>query len=143
VSAEQTASAPARRRYSVAREGRGDDAKLVLDGGAGRSRAEIALRGANLFRWTLAQGERGQLDLIESPKKLADLAEDPWGRGTPVLAPFPNRVANAKFVWEGKTIELEPNFPGGHAIHGLVGPRRWEVETTEEEPDFAPRPARL
>ncbi|MEO2169701.1 MAG: aldose 1-epimerase [bacterium] len=51
-----------------------------------------------------------------------------------VLAPFSNRLADARFRFGGKTWQLEPNFAGGYAIHGCVRKRPWQVlECTNTE----------
>ncbi|NRQ34672.1 aldose 1-epimerase family protein [Nonomuraea sp. NN258] len=94
--------------------------------------AQISPRGAALR--TLKHGER---DLITS-----------WPEGGPVpfyagtiLAPWPNRVGDARYTFEGETHELEVTEPGrGHALHGLVAGVDWEVVEwlqTEDEHAFA------
>jgi aldose 1-epimerase len=56
------------------------------------------------------------------------------GRGDPSLAacfplvPFSNRVADARFSFQGRIYELEKNFPPEpHAIHGHGWQKPWEV----------------
>jgi aldose 1-epimerase len=124
-------------RYTITRHGEGALQALLLDGGQGGPRAEILLHGANVYRWVVGQGADHEFDLLESPSEPKALLTDPWGSGTPVLAPWANRVANAKFAWGDGLVELTPNFPGGHAIHGLVGTMPWSVLSTEEGDGFA------
>jgi aldose 1-epimerase len=45
-----------------------------------------------------------------------------------LLAPWSNRVKNARFRFRGKDHQLEPNFPDGTAIHGVVKGFPWRVE---------------
>ncbi|MCD6518422.1 MAG: aldose 1-epimerase [Anaerolineae bacterium] len=54
----------------------------------------------------------------------------PQGRllGTPILYPTPNRVKNARFVFQGKTYHFPAN-DGPHFIHGLVRNIPWEWDT--------------
>jgi aldose 1-epimerase len=48
-----------------------------------------------------------------------------------VLAPFPNRIAQARFVFGGRVIALAPDPAGGaHALHGGAWRRPWTVERT-------------
>lgn len=54
-----------------------------------------------------------------------------------ILAPFSNRLAEAKFRFEGKTWPLEANAEGGYAIHGAVRKRPWQVASS------SPRTTRL
>ena len=42
-----------------------------------------------------------------------------------MLAPFSNRLAQARFSFEGREYQLQPNAEGGYAIHGCVRKRPW------------------
>ncbi|MHB1738945.1 MAG: aldose 1-epimerase family protein [Actinomycetes bacterium] len=54
------------------------------------------------------------------------------GRGQ-ILAPWPNRVADGRYVVEGRTLQLDLSDPAGQAaIHGLV---RWEPWRLAERHD--------
>jgi aldose 1-epimerase len=45
------------------------------------------------------------------------------------LVPFSNRIADARFRFQGRTCELPPNFPPEpHAIHGEGWQGSWEVD---------------
>lgn len=44
-----------------------------------------------------------------------------------LLVPFSNRLRDARFLFKGRTYQLRPNMPEGHAIHGDVRQRRWTV----------------
>ncbi|MFP6665565.1 MAG: aldose 1-epimerase [Deltaproteobacteria bacterium] len=50
-----------------------------------------------------------------------------------VLAPFSNRLTDARFHFAGKTWQLEANFTGGYAIHGCVRQQPWEVVACSDE----------
>ena len=47
--------------------------------------------------------------------------------GTPILYPMPNRVENAKFVFDDRTFSFPANNQGNF-IHGLVRDRHWECD---------------
>lgn len=77
------------------------------------------------FTTTLA-GEA--LEVIEGPPDYETLEENPILYGNPILFPFPNRIRNGKFEYQGKSYSLTINEPErGHAIHGLVYTRPWQV----------------
>ncbi len=49
------------------------------------------------------------------------------------LVPWSNRLADARFVFKGRTHQLKANTPEGYAIHGDVRKRPWRTITTEAE----------
>lgn len=51
----------------------------------------------------------------------------PSGSGVPLLFPFPGRIAQGRFVWDGRTYEIPPTDNRGNAIHGFVMNRPWRV----------------
>ena len=78
-------------------------------------------------------GSLGGLWLGESPLLRPSGPED-WVSGDATrlagfpLVPFSNRIAGARFDWQGKAITLPRNQPGeSHALHGLGWQRPWQV----------------
>jgi aldose 1-epimerase len=52
----------------------------------------------------------------------------PSGRRGHVLLPWPNRIRDGKWTWEGKALQLDiASTSRPTAIHGLVSWQRWEV----------------
>lgn len=52
----------------------------------------------------------------------------PTRNGIPVLFPFPNRIRDGRFTWDGKDYELPRNDPSGkNAIHGFACRHPWRV----------------
>src|SRR5262245_7300512 len=47
------------------------------------------------------------------------------------LIPWSNRVRDARFSFAGRTFELRPNTPEGHAIHGDVRKRPWKTSVRD------------
>ena len=43
-----------------------------------------------------------------------------------LMAPWPGRLADGRFTWRGRTVQL-PRTHGRHAIHGVGWDRRWGV----------------
>jgi aldose 1-epimerase len=55
------------------------------------------------------------------------------GRGQ-VLMPWPNRIAEGRYTWEGEELQLPLNEPSsGSAIHGLVRWTSWRAAEREAE----------
>lgn len=54
--------------------------------------------------------------------------------GTPILAPFPNRIAAGKFTFAGATYQLDCNEHGRNAIHGFVIDKPWRVTQAGADP---------
>jgi aldose 1-epimerase len=50
-----------------------------------------------------------------------------------VLAPYSNRLRDARFRFQGRDYPLRPNTADGHAIHGDVRKRPWKVRSLERE----------
>lgn len=55
----------------------------------------------------------------------------PTRNGHPILFPFPNRLRNGKFAFEGRVYQLPLNdSTGTHAIHGFTPRNAWRVLET-------------
>lgn len=48
------------------------------------------------------------------------------------LAPYSNRLLNARFSFNGREYQLQPNTPEGHVQHGDVRRRAWQVVSASE-----------
>ncbi|WP_308163904.1 aldose 1-epimerase family protein [Nonomuraea sediminis] len=92
--------------------------------------ARISERGA-----ALSMLRHGGRDLITT---WPDDGPIPFFAGT-ILAPWPNRVARARYTFDGLAHELAVSEPSrGHALHGLVASARWRVvEWLAAEDDHA------
>src|SRR5579871_2405273 len=72
--------------------------------------------------------------LFVPPDPIETLWKSPAHGGQPLLFPFPNRVRDGVYTFEGKTHRMEKllatgrDHGAGHAIHGLVGDKEWTVE---------------
>lgn len=52
------------------------------------------------------------------------------GNGIPILFPFPNRIRNGRYTWEGQEYQLSSSnvpFLGENAIHGFCLDRPWRL----------------
>ncbi len=114
-----------------------DGGAIVLEETAGAARAEVwPAGGFNCFRWRLRHGEQ-LLDVL-----YADAAffrgGRPTGSGTPILFPFPNRIRDGRFTWDGRDYQLPRNdHEHVNAIHGFVFDRPWRMVDRGADADSA------
>ncbi len=83
--------------------------------------------GATVFDYRVRVGTE-QFPLLDPPPTLEAVAADPMRWGCPILFPFPNRIRNARFTFDGRTHEFTESIIDGHHIHGLVYSRPWRLE---------------
>jgi aldose 1-epimerase len=64
----------------------------------------------------------GSIDIVAGPKDPeADWKAHPFRSGIPILFPWPGRIADGRFSYHGRDIELPINDPTHNcAIHGLI-----------------------
>jgi aldose 1-epimerase len=88
--------------------------------------------GANCFRFTVSCGE-GSFEIIDPPPSLKELQKSPSGYGNPILFPFPNRIRDGIFTFDGQTYQFDRRPGQRHSIHGLVYTRPWKVVGTKTD----------
>jgi galactose mutarotase-like enzyme len=82
----------------------------------GRTRVTVAPEfGGRIAQIECHDGESWLPLLVDPP--MASAEADPLSWGSYVMAPWPGRVAGARFRWEGRSYELPLNH-GRHSIHG-------------------------
>jgi aldose 1-epimerase len=108
------------------------------------------------FRTTPEAGDRGMTDDNSLPvevfvptEDLNALRQNPIHAGLPILFPFPNRVREGDYRFEGRSYRMAHllakgwDRSAGHAIHGLVAERSWTVEEAVADEKGAALHARL
>src|SRR5262249_26194002 len=82
-----------------------DGTVVVLEESSGSARAEIwPALGCNCYRWQVVRGGRPLELLYADPQLFAN--GRPTRSGIPVLFPFPNRIRDGRFQWDGRTFQL-------------------------------------
>lgn len=73
------------------------------------------------------------VDVFMPPADIASLRDVPFTGGNPILFPFPNRVREGIFTFEGETYNMKGlmargwDAGAGQALHGLVADKPWTV----------------
>jgi len=104
-----------------------DGTIVVLEDPKTGDRAEVwPALGFNCLTWQ-TRHEGQPVDLLYVDPQLFDNGR-PTRSGIPVLFPFPNRIRDGKFTWEGKTYQLPLNDAvQRNAIHGFVCRKPWRL----------------
>jgi aldose 1-epimerase len=78
--------------------------------------------GFHAYRWHVG----GQELLYRNPQFFTD--NRPTRSGFPILFPFPNRIRDGRFTWDGKQYQLPlGDSTGKNAIHGFAFRHAWRV----------------
>ena len=83
------------------------------------------------------------VDIFLPPDRIEDLAHSPFHGGQPILFPFPNRVRDGVYTFDGATYRMERLLAtgwdrgAGQAIHGLVADKAWTVESAHADDNGA------
>ncbi|MFY9254079.1 MAG: aldose 1-epimerase [Fuerstiella sp.] len=95
------------------------------------STAKIAVDlGFNCFEFLASVGE-DTISVIDSADGFADGGKPPSHSGIPLLFPFPNRIREGRYSWNGVDYHLPESLVGyegsGNAIHGFCLDRPWRI----------------
>ncbi|MDP9387927.1 MAG: aldose 1-epimerase family protein [Actinomycetota bacterium] len=92
----------------------------MIEIGYGDQRAAVTESGATLRVYDV--GGRPVIEAFDGPEAPAT------GCQGEILAPWPNRVVDGRWTWDGVEHQLAITEPErGHALHGLVRTLRWDV----------------
>ncbi|MEO2088299.1 MAG: aldose 1-epimerase [Gemmataceae bacterium] len=114
------------------------DTAYTLADTAGTVRAEVwPAFGFNCLRWQVRRADGIWGDVL-----YCDPAWEqnpvPTRSGHPILFPFPNRLRNGRFTFDGREYQLPLNdSTGTHAIHGFTPRNPWRVVGAGGERDHA------
>lgn len=104
---------------------------------AGRAELVVALLGATPLRWTVPWAG-GRWDLLDGYVDDAELASQDGVRNG-IMAPFCNRVADGRYIFDGVAHDLLPGVPAGErtTYHGLVRTEPFVLVRLDEDDDAA------
>ena len=120
--------------YSVERSDfSGYDAYVLREGATGAAAQIVPALGANCIAFRAPPvGAAGPLvDLLPPLSGVADIGPTGYTSGNPILFPFPSRMRQGRFTFEGQTNRFDVDPDNGHHIHGLVATQPWAVERAE------------
>jgi aldose 1-epimerase len=95
------------------------------DDTTGSSASILPSYGFNLFDLRLPLGGEVRPVLVAAAD-FPDHPSHPARNGTPILFPFPNRIRDARFTFQGRSFQL-PATNGTNAIHGFAMGAAWDV----------------
>lgn len=84
--------------------------------------------GNNCYAFKVSMGDTW-LNLIDAPPDLATLEKRPTAYGNPILFPFPNRIRNGAWQFEGETYQFDKAPESPTTIHGLLLNQPYQVES--------------
>ncbi|RUL73591.1 aldose 1-epimerase [Dyella choica] len=111
------------------------DMFVLHDGQRGRC-ARVARRGANLV--SLEQAVDGVTQaLVDGYRDAEELVRCPSSRSA-IMAPFANRIADARYTFDGKTQDMQPGVDSQRGVrHGFVRSLDFELATAKADGDGA------
>lgn len=122
-------------RYSAVVSGRSGSGSgrvaTLRDEASGASARVLVDYGFNLFDLRLPAGGEVRR-ILESAEDFAERPSNPARNGTPILFPYPNRVAGGKYAFGGREYRL-PVTLGPNAIHGFAMDAAWDAAAGVEE----------
>nr|AOR51256.1 putative aldose 1-epimerase [uncultured bacterium pBE3-1] len=102
------------------------DTEIAL--ACGQQRALVSPWGASLRRYYVVEGDGSETDIVWG---YSGGAHKRGGQGD-VLIPFPGRVAEGRYSFDGRQLQLERNDKEGpNAIHGFVRTLPWTTQQTD------------
>jgi aldose 1-epimerase len=103
-----------------------DPTLIVLEDGQGGSAEVWPALGFNCLTWKAVK-QNQTLDLLYVDPAVFSNGR-PTRSGVPVLFPFPNRIRDGRFYWQGREFSLPLNdSTQKNAIHGFACRRPWRV----------------
>lgn len=82
--------------------------------------------GFNCFAFQ-AQVHGRPVDVLDAVPDFESGTQRPTGSGIPILFPFPNRIRQGRFTWNGRDYVLPGTDKWGNAIHGFCADRPWRI----------------
>ena len=104
----------------------------ISDRTSGASARILTTAGFNCFDFTVPIAGK-PVSVLDYEPGYEKGQKPPRGTGIPLLFPFPNRIAQGRFRWNGQAYELTKADAFGNAIHGLVMDQPWRI--VDEKPE--------
>ncbi len=117
-------------KFTETKETFGPYTKITVTAEDGTSISVIPEMGARLNNFLIPlQGD--VFDIIDGYSSAEELGIEYYSKSS-LLIPFPNRIANGGYEFEGKTYQLPLNKPDeGNAIHGFISDKPFVLKRSE------------
>ncbi len=105
---------------------------ITISDSSSGSEAKISIEhGFNCYSFKAAVSPVERVEIIAGGNDFESGQLPPSHSGIPVLFPFPNRIRQGRFSWNGRDYELPleevPSDGAGNAIHGFCIDRPWRI----------------
>ncbi len=98
----------------------------IADAATGACASIAPDRGFNCFSFqATVHGET--IEVLDCDAGFLEGTSRPTRTGIPILFPFPNRIRQGRFFWEGREYVIPGSDAWGNAIHGFCADRPWRV----------------
>jgi aldose 1-epimerase len=122
---------------SITYEGEGASRVAILRDLQNNTEARVAVgMGFNVFSFKVST-PTGMADVLYAEEGFPKAGMRATSSGTPILVPFPNRIAGGKFIYDGKDYSLPLNSQGVNAIHGFAFDKPWRI-VNQSPPELPP-----
>lgn len=98
----------------------------ITDPATGSTAEVMVSLGFNCYSWKPAVADNSP-EMLWAHSDFASGNERPSGSGIPLLFPFPGRIDQAKYQFQGKAYQLTEGDGRGNALHGFVFNRAWRL----------------
>ena len=116
-------------QYSIEKK-QVDDFEIYALKHEGKAVAKVVpALGNNCFVYNVSY-QNAWYDIIDPPPDLSTLEKRPTAFGNPILFPFPNRIRDGKWEFEGKTYQFDKSPDSPTTIHGLLLNRPYTVDAS-------------
>lgn len=109
------------------------DSYVLCDRTSGAEAQIVPELGANCiaFRAPPLGTSHPLVEVLTPVSDASALGPTGYKAGNPILFPFPSRMRDGRFTFEGKTSQFDVDPANGHHIHGLVAAQPWKVEIAD------------
>lgn len=94
---------------------------------SGAAARVLVSQGFNCFSWKASTPDGGVCEMLYAPDDFDQGQQRPSSAGTPLLFPFPGRIAAGRFSFQGKEYAVPEGDGQGNALHGFAFDRAWRV----------------
>jgi len=105
---------------------------IIRDETIGSQVAIAPERGFNCYQF-VARVDGQTVDVLAAQPGFETGSGSPSHHGIPILFPFPNRIRDGRFMWEGREYQLPLSKGHPNTLHGFCLDRPWRVVDQQDD----------